>query len=192
MSQTPRLNINLASERFRTDRAILVASAIVSVALVVLLGFLSAAIHRQRDAARESRAHIAVLQQRLRGVQAEEAKLRGELRQPANESILDRSQFINTLLQRKGISWTRMFGDLQEVMPPTVCLVSVRPFATGDNRIQLDMVVGSKAPAAVIDLLKRLEDSPLFGGTSVQGEQPPSQNEPLFRYRVTVNYAQKL
>jgi len=192
MAQTPRLTINLASEPFRTDRALLVASGIVGAALVVLLAFQSVTISRERDAARESRAHIASLQERLRGVQAQEAKLRAELIKPANESILDRSAFINTLLHRKGISWTRMFSDLQEVMPAGVCLVSVRPFATADNRIQLDMVVGSRAPASVIDLLKRLEGSPLFGGTSVQGEQPPNQNEPLFRYRVTVNYAQKL
>ena len=38
----------------------------------------------------------------------------------------------------------------------------------------------------------RLEASPQFGATQVNNWLPPSQTEPLYRYRVSVNYAQKL
>ena len=54
------------------------------------------------------------------------------------------------------------------------------------------MVVGSQSPEPVIDLLKRLENSTLFGATSLLSSQPPAQNEPLYRYRLSVSYAQKL
>ena len=60
------------------------------------------------------------------------------------------------------------------------------------NTVQLDMIVGASAPEPVIDLLKKLEGSPLFSGTALISSQPPSQNEPLYRYRVSVSYAQKL
>jgi len=40
--------------------------------------------------------------------------------------------------------------------------------------------------------LKRLEASSLFGAASVVSQQPPTQNDPLYKYRVTVNYAQQL
>jgi len=192
MSQMPHLHINLASEPFRKDRALLVASGLVAGLLVILLGMLSITILKEREAARESRARIAGLESQLRGVQQEEAKLQAKLREPANETVLDRSVFLNALLLRKGISWTKLFSDLADVMPHSVRLVSVRPFVTGDNRVQLEMIVGAQDPAPVIELLKRLEASSVFGGTAVQAEQPPSQNEPLFRYRVSVNYAQKL
>jgi len=36
-----------------------------------------------------------------------------------------------------------------------------------------------------------LENSPAFGLTEVHNFLPPSQTEPLYRYRVTVNYGQK-
>jgi hypothetical protein len=53
-------------------------------------------------------------------------------------------------------------------------------------------VVGTDRPDAVIQLLKRLQESSLFGAASVVNQQPPTQNDPLYRYRVTVAYAQKL
>ena len=68
----------------------------------------------------------------------------------------------------------------------------VRPYLTADNLVQLDMVVGSQSPEPVIELLRRLENSQLFGATALLSSQPPSQNEPLYRYRVSVHYAQKL
>src|SRR5947209_18985610 len=37
---------------------------------------------------------------------------------PENRSIRDRSQFVNELFQRKSFSWTRVFEDLERVMPP--------------------------------------------------------------------------
>jgi type IV pilus assembly protein PilN len=39
--------------------------------------------------------------------------------------------------------------------------------------------------------LKRLQASPLFGATTMLSEQAPSQNDPSFRYRLSVPYAQK-
>jgi hypothetical protein len=56
----------------------------------------------------------------------------------------------------------------------------------------LDMVVGAKEPGSVIGFLKKLEDSPRFGTIYGHSLLPPSNNEPLYRYRVTVNYGQKL
>jgi hypothetical protein len=192
MPHSPRLHINLASDPFRKDRVVLVASALVAVVLAVLLVVLGSTILKEREAARESRARSANLDAQLRTLQQQESKLLAQLRDPANGSVLDRSVFLNNLLLRKGISWTRLFSDLAEVMPNNVHLVSVRPFVTSDNRVQLEMIVGAQDPAPVIELLKRLEGSPLFGSTAVQGEQPPSQNEPLYRYRVSANYDQKL
>jgi type IV pilus assembly protein PilN len=106
--------------------------------------------------------------------------------------VLAQTVFINALLERKAISWTRLFSDLETVVPGKVRLITVRPYIANDNRVQLDMVVGSASPEPVIDFLKRLEGSKLFGATQLISSQPPTQNEPVYRYRVSVTYAQKL
>ena len=54
------------------------------------------------------------------------------------------------------------------------------------------MEVGTKDPSQVTKFLGNLESSPLFGAVSNPRVTPPTQSEPLNRYRITVNYAQKL
>jgi type IV pilus assembly protein PilN len=187
-----RIPLNLSSEPFRKDRPILAASVATAFLMLVILGFLVTNILRNRDAARESREAMAETESQLKRINSEYSRLEAELRKPENSAVLERSAFINSLLQRKGISWTRMFEDLDKVLPGTVRLVAVRPYVTGDNAVQLDMIVGSQSPGPVIELLRRLENSQVFGATSLLNSSPPTQNEPLYRYRVSVNYAQKL
>ena len=122
-----------------------------------------------------------------------QAKLDATLRQPVNAEVLERSLFFNTLIRRKSISWTRLFGDLEGVVPSDVRVVSVRlPQIDTENRVLLEMVVGARESAAVIGMMKRLEASPLFGPNSLRNVLPPSQSEPLTRYTLSVTYAQKL
>ncbi|NWF82863.1 MAG: hypothetical protein HXY18_03435 [Bryobacteraceae bacterium] len=184
--------LNLASEPFQRNRPILVASVALALLLLVTLGVQINSILSERAAARESREALAQVERQLAALNREEAGLQARLRKPENAAVFERSQFINLLLKRKGVSWTRMFDDLEKVMPHNVRLIAVRPAVTLDNLVQLDMVVGAQAPEPVIDLLKRLESSELFGATALLSSQPPTQQDPLYRYRVSVNYAQKL
>ncbi len=45
--------------------------------------------------------------------------------------MLERSLFLNTLIERKAISWTKIFADLEKVLPYNVRLVSVRLAGSG-------------------------------------------------------------
>lgn len=188
-----RIPINLATEPFRRDRPILVGSAICAVLLTGLLGVLIFLIMGERDRARETREAVAKLDQQLSALTAEQAKLDGTLRQPVNAEVLQRSVLLNALVERKSISWTRIFTDLEGVMPYNVRLVQVRlPQINSRNEVTLDMVVAAQEPQHIFDFLKRLQASPLFGPVTVHTSQPPSQNQPQYQYRVSVDYAQKL
>ncbi len=187
-----KIPINLASQPFRRDRPVLVASSLLAVVLIVLLGGLVALEMSQRSQLADSRASVEQLQRRLASLNAEQSRLEGVLRKPENAQVLERSLFLNALLYRKGISWTKIFADLETVMPHNVRIISIRPSVNSQNQISLDMLVGTESPEPIIDMLKALETSPLFGATYVHNTMPPSQTEPLYRYRVSVNYAQKL
>ena len=88
-------------------------------------------------------------------------------------------------------TWLRLMQAMEKADPPTVTDF-FRLAAHKIRQVLLDMVVGAQAPEPVIDFLKRLQSSPLFGPATVYSSQPPSQNEPLYRYRVSVEYGQKL
>ncbi len=188
-----RVPINLASEPFRRDRPLLVGSAALAIVLGLLLIYQVVAIISERHQAADIRIAIDQQNTRLRAIASQQSALNGTLRRPENAEVLERSLFLNTLIERKSISWTRIFADLEKVMPYNVRLVSVRlPEVDSHNQVLLDMVVGAKDVPPILELLKRLEASPQFGPTSVQSSAPPSQTDPFYRYHVTVTYAQKL
>jgi Tfp pilus assembly protein PilN len=183
-----RIALNLSSEPFRRDRPTVVASVATGVFLIGLLAMLVFLAVQERGQATEARQDIAELRKGVAALNREETQLAGLLQKPENVAVLDRVLFINTLLYRKGISWTKIFSDLESVLPFNVRLVSIRPQVDSRNEIFLNMVVGSLSQAPVIEMLKRLENSPLFGSVELHTWLPPGQNEPLFRYQVSVNY----
>ncbi|HTS49543.1 MAG TPA: hypothetical protein VMH05_16435 [Bryobacteraceae bacterium] len=188
-----RVPINLASEPFRRDRPTLVGLSAVAVAAAMLLVFQVTRIMSERNQAADTLVTIDRLSAQMRTVDAEQAKLNATLRRPENAVVLERSVFLNELIERKAISWTKIFADLEKVMPYNVRLVSVRlPEVDSQNEVLLDMFVGAKEVPPVLEFLKRLEASPQFGPTSVINSAPPSQTDPFFRFHVSVRYAQKL
>lgn len=188
-----KIPINMASEPFRRDRPVVVGSIAACVVLGLLFIFLITSIVSGRGRAKVTRETIAHLSQQLTVLTREQAKLDGTLRRPENAEVLERSVMLNALIERKSISWTRTFADLEKVLPHNVRLMNIRlPQVNSSNQVILDMVVGAQSTDPLQEFLKKLEGSPLFGPASVSTYLPPSQNEPLFRYRVSVNYAQKL
>lgn len=187
-----KIPINLASRPFRRDRPVLVGSCLVGIVLLGMLGILVATALMERSQLADTHNDIARLGRQTRSFSAEEARLEGVLRRPENAEVLERSLFLNSLLYRKGISWSRIFADLEKTIPYNVRVISIRPTVNAQNQITLDMTVGAESPEPAIDLLKSLEASPVFGSAYLHSSMPPSQTEPLYRYRVSVNYAQKL
>jgi hypothetical protein len=187
-----RISVNLSSEPFRRDRPLVAASVVVGVVLAGLLVMLVWLAILGRGRAAETRQDSARMQKQWQALGQEQGRLEAVLRRPENAEVLERARFINSLLYRKGISWTKLFSDLEGVMPYNVRLISIHPQVSARNEVVLDMVVGAQSKTPVIEMLKSLENSRLFGSTEVHNFLPPGQTEPLFRYRVSVNYGRKL
>ena len=187
-----RIPINLSSEPFRRDRPAIIASFLTGGVLIALLIVQAFLILAERDRAKETREAVNKLDTELRSITAEQGKLDATLREPANASVLERSVFLNTLIDRKSISWTRIFADLESVMPYNVSLVQVRlPQINSRNEVTLDMTVAAEQPGQIIVFLKKLQESPKFGPLTLHTTLPPTQNEPQYRSRLSVDYAQK-
>ena len=188
-----RVPINLASEPFRHDRAKLVATVICSAALVGLLGVQVVLILAERERAAENRGRVASLNAELAGIRSGQATADSTIQQPVNAEVLERSVLLNSLVQRKAISWARLFADIESVLPNNVRLIQVRlPQVNIRNEVTLDMEVGAQGPLQAIEFTDRLASSALFGPATLLRSDPPTQNEPLYKYRLTVSYAQKL
>jgi Tfp pilus assembly protein PilN len=184
-----RLPINLASQPFRRDRAMVVASIGLSAVLVATLGILVYLAVLDNSQLGVLRRNISQLNTRISATTTEQARLEAILHKPENASVLEQTVFINDLIYHKAISWSQILEDLEKTVPHNVKLLMLHPTVNNRNHVQLDMMVGSENPEALVTLLKNLETSPVFGEVSDPTQNYPTQAEPLYRMRVTVNYA---
>jgi type IV pilus assembly protein PilN len=186
-----KIGINLASEPFRRDRPMFVGSAAVAVLMTASLGTLIYLALMDRGIIEQARQTQAQLDRELRSVTAEKRKIDADVVRPENSEVLERSVLINELLLRKGISWTRIFADLEKTLPPNVRVTQIKPQVDNNDKIQLEMTVAADSAEPLTEFLGKLEASDVFGSYNVSVTQAPTQTDPFYRYRMTVSYVQK-
>jgi type IV pilus assembly protein PilN len=187
-----KIAINLASHPFRRDRALIVASTLVCLLLVASLGVLIHLANEDNKQLGDVRREVANLKKQVQTLTDQQAKLNGVIHQPQNETVLERSVFINSLLLRKGISWNQIFTDLEKTIPYNVKLTRIRPSVDDQGRVTLDMILASENVVPMVGALKAFQDNPMFGAVQMKNRIPPTQTEPLYRLALDVTYAQKL
>lgn len=187
-----RIPINLAHEPFQHNRRMLVGSAVAALLLVVSLFYLISLSAAERRETRDTQAVLNRVNRQLNAIRNEQTKLDTQMRRPGNEVALDRIVLLNELIKLKATSWTRIFSDLEKVVPPNVRVLSIRPSINSRDEVFLDMQVAADGPEQVIAFILKLEGSDVFGSTAISVITPPSQTDAFYRYRLSVNYAQKL
>ena len=165
-----RLDINLASQPYEDARQFwmrwgtaLVGAGILTLALVAVTVTGWFAARRDHSNIANLRAEIA---QRDRTRQQAESMLN----QPENRATRDESRFLNELIERKSLSWTRVLEDLEKVMPARVHLVSIHPELDDENRLTLNMIVAGDSRERAIELARRMEGSRSFTQTYIETE----------------------
>jgi Tfp pilus assembly protein PilN len=118
-----RLPINLASQPFRRDRAMVVASAVLSAVLVATLGVLVYLALLDNAQLKTLRTNISQLNTRITAATAEQTRLEAILHKPENASVLEQTVFINDLIYHKAISWSQILEDLEKTVPRNVKLI---------------------------------------------------------------------
>jgi type IV pilus assembly protein PilN len=165
-----RLDINLATRPYEDAREFWARWGLgVGLLAVLTLFLLGLAVSDWTKAGRD-RQDIARLQQQIAERDRERAQAQAFLDLAANRSTRDQSQFLNGLIQRKSFSWTRVFEDLEQVMPSNLHVVSLRPELNEQNQMQLEMKVACDTRAAAVELVHRMEGSKHFQGAQLVQE----------------------
>jgi type IV pilus assembly protein PilN len=171
-----RLDINLATRPYEDAREFWarwgVGVGLLALLTVALLGW---TVNDWRKAGKD-RQDIARLQAQIAERDNERAQDQAVLDQPANRSTRDQSQFLNGLIQRKSFSWTSVFEDLEQVMPPSLHVVSLRPELNDQNQMELEMRVAGETRSAAIELVHRMEGSKHFQQAQLVSESLSGEN----------------
>ena len=170
-----RFSINLSSEPYENLRPLRAAIALLALLAVVL----SLTVAWK---ARHNRGETQVLAEQSDRLDRDLVKLRreqGDLTQwlfrPEVQTIRDRSNFLNSLIVRKSLSWSQLFMDLEKVLPDKVQVAAIRPSHNDSAQAQLNLTVLSLTVAPLVEFLKNLESSPQFAKPVVNAQRFPGE-----------------
>jgi len=157
-----RLDINLATHPYEDAREFWARwGSVVGLLAVLTLLLLGWAVRSWTNAGRD-RNSISQLQEQIAKRDRERAEAQSFLDMSANRSTRDQSQFLNGLIRRKSFSWTRVFEELEQVVPQNLHVTSLRPELNDQNEVQLDMRVVGDTRGAAVELVHRMEGSKHF------------------------------
>jgi type IV pilus assembly protein PilN len=151
----------------------------------VLLYFVATGI----ASARKDRVLIKEREQQIAERDQQRARAEATLNLPENRSTRGRSDFLNDLFQRKAFSWTRVFEDMERVMPNRLHLVSIQPTMSSGHQLELKMVVGGDTREHAQELVRRMEGSQHFQDTKIEIEntQMGGQGDPV-HFEISATY----
>ena len=133
---------------------------------IVLVGY----ILYQRAQTRDVDAKISQARQEITELDNEKVQAQTILNKPVNRNIADQSQFLNELFARKSLSWTRIFSEMERIMPPNIHVVSMKPDYTANNELVVHVVVATDSRERAVELVKRMEKSSHFRAPQVVAE----------------------
>ena len=174
-----RIDINLASQPYEDSRRFWTYWGTGLALLVIATGMLVFLAVTGFMNARRDRQQISNLESKLAAFSQEKNHAESMLNQPQNRVIRDRSRFLNELFERKAFSWTRVFEDLERVMPAHLHVISIHPDLSTDkneNNMQIKLVVGGDTREQALDLVRKMESSKRFKQTRIDSERFATEN----------------
>ena len=165
-----RLDINLASQPYQDVRRFWLLWGIAVVAAVLVTGGLVVYTVKGVLQARQQQAEIDSIQRKLDALTDQETAARAFLNRPENRDTRDRSQYLNDLFHRKAFSWTKVFEDLEQVMPAHLHVVSIQPALSAGNQLEIKLSVAGESRDRALELVRKMEDSKRFQQTAINSE----------------------
>ncbi|HLA40934.1 MAG TPA: PilN domain-containing protein, partial [Candidatus Glassbacteria bacterium] len=169
-----RVPINLSSNPYENLRPLYAAVGAAAVALLALASLVIWQDWQTRGETRTLTGQIRQINDDLEKLQGEQQRLEQGLRTPEVQRIREHSAFLNSLISRKGLSWTQIFMDLEKILPQQVQITSIRPSLTPSQQAELNLTVAAAEVGPLVQFLKNLESSPRFGPPTVESQRYPT------------------
>lgn len=171
-----KLRLNLATKPLETHRRFLLAAGLLGGVAGFLFLILGVHVYQVRKADREFRAKIAQVDREIADLRAERKKLEDFFDQPENAKLNDRAAYLNSLIDSRSFNWTRMFMDLERVLPGGVHVVSIVPKLAGDH-VEVRLAVATTSDEAKLKFLRAIETSKELTHVELLSEHTPTGNE---------------
>jgi hypothetical protein len=169
-----KLRLNLSTTPQENQRPFIAGAVVVGTIALLALLILSHAAYASWQSNRDLRTDIAHWQQQIRVDSQKQRLLAANFNTPAAKQVMDRSTFLNALIDERSFPWTRIFMDLEKTIPSGVRVINITPRLV-NGRAEVSMEVGLADSDSEIEFLHSMERSPVFSGLRVDQVRPVIQ-----------------
>ncbi|MGE0392827.1 MAG: PilN domain-containing protein [Vicinamibacterales bacterium] len=159
------LKTNLATRPFQDDRALRVAGVAVAVLLAVFTVY--NAVTAVRLSLTQSRlgSHAAATEREAARLRADAARVRTRIDPTEVASVAGAAREANALIDQRTFSWTGLFAELEQTLPPDVRVRAVQPrIDKGEFRVVISAV--ARRVEDLETFIENLERTGAFTGVS--------------------------
>ncbi|HZV59749.1 MAG TPA: hypothetical protein VFF42_05370 [Candidatus Eremiobacteraceae bacterium] len=169
-----RVRLNLATKPLVSHRRFFLGAGAVGVFSGLLFLALGWHVYGVRKADAEFRNRSNQIQSEMEQLREQRAELERFFNLPENAQLHDRAAFLNSVIDARAFNWTRMFMDLERILPGGVHVLSIEP-KLEKGRVAVKLNVGAVNDESKLKLLKALEESRSFAQVQLQSERVPTQ-----------------
>ena len=164
-----KIRLNLSTRPDENNRPFLATVAFVGTLGLLAFVVLAHSAEVAWLANRELRREISRSQADIRANEQTQKQVQEYFKSGHAKEILDRANFLNSLIAERSFPWTGIFMDLEKSLPQGVRVVSITPKLV-NGRAQLVLKVGAASDESKIKFLQVMETSPTFSGLVVNQE----------------------
>ena len=172
-----KARLNLATKPLVLHRKFYVFSSVLGFLAVITFCSLGWHIYSARKAEASFRMQRATAVQAINQLEGERAEIEHFFSQPENARLHERAEFINGILDARSFNWTRMFMDLERVVPIGVRVMNIEPKQV-DGQAAVTITIGAVSEEAKEKFMDSLERAEAFSHLQLVSVRPAGQEAP--------------
>ena len=183
--------LNLSSRPFRNRALPWTVTAIVTLASIIGLILIARATIQTNAEAQIAQSDVADLRKRNDALVHKAEAIKVALT-PEQAAVIPLRKSAHSLVDRKRFSWSRLFADLESILPGKirVARIAVKQVGTSGDRTvaNLDLTVVSKDPATVTQMIDEMQRGGIFQAELVSQNLQRGRDEVGAEYEMNVRY----
>ena len=167
------VRLNIATKPLESHRRFLAGASLSAfVAAVVFVG-LGWHVYSVRKAATEVIARSSKISEERSEYEARRRELERYFSQKSIKDIKARADYINGIIAVRSFNWTKMFMDLERLLPGGVRIISVEP-KQDSGHVELTLTFGAASDDVKLQFIHALETSKQFSEVQIRDDRHPT------------------
>ena len=176
---------NLASAPIKNYSLFLLGCIFLGIAVVAFTAWNLVSLSGSYSTNSALKNTIATQEKQLQELESKANEVQTKIGNIKTKEFISETEFMNNAIKRRTFSWTALFDHFEEVLPPTVKMISVFP-SVSEEDIAINLEMAGQSLTDMLELVRLLERDPAFSNVVLKGEK--AENDQQIQFSVSLTY----